>query len=65
MTDIPLLCPVEPYEMPKPMRRGFDDIVARIVVSAAGHGWGKDLLLRIYTAGIFHGVELQKRQEQA
>jgi hypothetical protein len=63
MTDIPLLCPVEPYEMPKTMRRGFDDIVARIVVSAAGHGWGKDLLLRIYT--IFHGVELQKRQEQA
>jgi hypothetical protein len=65
MTDIPLLCPVEPYEMPKPMRRGFDDIVAHIVVSAAGHGWGKDLLLRIYTAGIFHGVELQKRQEHA
>jgi hypothetical protein len=61
MTDIPLMCPVEPHEMSKPMRRGFDDLVSRLVVSAAAHGWGRDLLLRIYTAGIFHGVELQKR----
>jgi hypothetical protein len=59
--DIPLLCPIEPHKMDKGMRRGFNDLVNRVVASAAGHGVGKDLLLRIYTAGIFHGVELQKR----
>jgi hypothetical protein len=61
VTDIPLLCPVEPHEMDKAMRRGFNEIVRRVTVSATAHGWGNDLLLRIYTAGIFHGVELQKR----
>ena len=60
-TDIPLLCPVEPHEMSKEMRRSFNEIVRRVTVSAAAHGWGNDLLLRVYTAGIFHGVELQKR----
>jgi len=60
-TDIPLLCPVEPHEMSKEMRRGFNEIVRRVTVSAAAHGWGNDLLLRVYMAGIFHGVELQKR----
>jgi hypothetical protein len=65
MTDIPLLCPVEPHEMDKRMRRGFNDIVARVTVAAAGHGWGNDFLLRLYTAGIFHGIELQKRAASA
>lgn len=63
MTDIPLVCPIEPYEMDKRMRRGFNDIVDRVAASAAAHGLGKDLLLRIYLAGIFHGVELQNRAE--
>jgi hypothetical protein len=61
--DVTLVCPIEPYEMPKPLRRGFDELVGRVVASAAAHGLGNDLLLRVYLAGFYHGVELSKRGE--
>ena len=61
---IALVCPIEPYELDKRMRFGMGDLASRVAASCAAHGLGKDLLLRIYMAGIYHGVELGKRTAQ-
>ena len=61
MPDIPLCCPIEPHALPKQMRAGLDGIVHRVAASSAAKGNGRDLLLRIYLAGIHHGVELGSR----
>lgn len=53
-----LVCPVEPHELPLKMRRGIDRIVNRIVATDASRGHGRDLFMRIYMAGMHHGVEL-------
>lgn len=47
--------------MGKSLRFGLEDIVHRITMAAVLNGDGRDLLLRIYCAGVFHGVELSKR----
>lgn len=59
--DISIGCSIEPYQIPKPIRRGIDDIVRRIARQSALQGDGRDLLLRVYMAGVYHGVELSKR----
>jgi hypothetical protein len=64
-TDIPLVCPIEPYELDKQMRFGMSDLASRVAASCAAHGIGKDLLLRVYMAGIYHGVELVKTRGEA
>jgi hypothetical protein len=64
MSDVSLACPVEPYELDKKMRSGMAHLAARVVASCAAHGLGDELLLRVYMAGIYHGVELGKRQKE-
>lgn len=61
MTDTPLVCPIEPHEMDKALRFGMEDIVRRVVVATTMQGVGRDLLLRVYLAGMYHGVEMSKR----
>jgi hypothetical protein len=40
------------------MERGLQDIVRRVAAASAAAGSGRDLLLRIYLAGVYHGVRL-------
>lgn len=54
----PLVCPIEPHQMDKRTRQGFEDLVRRVVCANTMRGVGHDLLLRVYLSGIFHGVEL-------
>lgn len=61
----PLACPVEPYEMDKALRAGMEDIVRRVVCAVTMQGAGRDLMLRVYLAGLSHGVELTKRERAA
>lgn len=62
MKQIDLLCPIKPHELDKQMRFGFNDLVQRVTTAAVLEGVGQDLLLRVYLAGLFHGVELQKER---
>ncbi len=62
-TETPLACPVEPYEMSKELRFGMEDIVRRVVCAVTMQGAGRDLMLRVYLAGLSHGVELSKRTQ--
>ena len=56
--DISLVCPIDPGGLPKDMRRGMESIANRVAAASAARGLGKDLILRIYLAGIHHGVKL-------
>lgn len=56
-----LTCPSKPHELDKHMRLGMQDIVDRVVLKACVEGRGKDLLLRVYSTGIYHGVELSEK----
>lgn len=62
---VPMTCPIEPHEMDKKMLLGMEDVVNRVVCAATMQGVGRDLLLRVYLAGLFHGVELSKRTARA
>jgi hypothetical protein len=53
-----LLAPVRPHEIPAKTRKGLEDLVERITGAAVLHNRGKDMLLLIYLAGMYHGVEL-------
>ena len=61
MSEVKLCSPVEPYEMDKHLRRQMQELADRVAGCAAANGMGRDLILRIYMAGIYHGVELSKR----
>jgi hypothetical protein len=62
---VSLSCPVAPHDMSKALRFGMEQLCQRVVASAAGHGVGRDLILRVYLAGIYHGVELSKRDSNS
>lgn len=62
--QIDLLCPVKPYELDKQMRFGFNDLVQRVTTAAVLHNEGRDLMLYVYLAGLYHGVELQKERSK-
>ena len=53
-----LTCPIQPHELDPKMRDGFSDLVRRVTAKAAIEGRGRDLLLRVYLAGLYHGAEL-------
>lgn len=56
-----IICPIEPHEMDKRLRNGFEDMVRRVVLLESERGWGKDLLLRIFLAGFHVGAIAQAR----
>lgn len=60
MTDISVGAPIQPHELPKPMRQGIEHIVEKVVARAAIEGAGQNLLLRVYLAGIYHGSALSR-----
>jgi hypothetical protein len=60
--DVSLHCPIEPHQLAKDHRRGIEDIVRRVTMSCTVQGAGRELLLRIYLAGMYHGIELTKDQ---
>lgn len=64
-TGIPKLCPVQPYALPRDMRRQIGRIVADIVERAAIQGGGHELFVRVYTAGLYHGHELTMKRVEA
>jgi hypothetical protein len=41
----------------------MEDIVRRVVMRDVVEGVGQDLLLRVYMAGMYHGVELFESQQ--
>ena len=53
-----IVSPIQPYELDKPLRRGMEDIVRRVVATSAVQGVGQDIFLRVYMAGMYHGLEL-------
>ena len=57
-----LICPIEPHEMDKAMLKGFEDMVRRVVLLEADRGWGKDLLLRVFLAGVHCGHVATERR---
>ena len=61
-TGTPLVCPIEPHEMDKALRAGINDIVRRVTCAAAMQGVGRELLTRVYLAGLFHGVALARHE---
>lgn len=60
MTQI--VCPVEPYQMDKDMRRGMEDMLSRVVRVEAERGIGHDLMLRVFLAGIHIGHAVTQRR---
>lgn len=58
-----IACPIQPHELDKRIRSGMDDIVMKVVTRAVVEGRGQDLLLRVYMAGMYHGVELSEAQQ--
>lgn len=65
MTDISVGAPIQPHELPKPMRQGIEHIVEKVVARAAIEGAGQNLLLRVYLAGIYHGSALSRMKEDS
>lgn len=59
-----LTCPVQPHEMDKAMRKGFEDMVRRVVLLESVEGYGHDLLLRIFLAGFHLGATAQQARLQ-
>jgi hypothetical protein len=60
--DLSLAAPVTPTEMDKHLRAGLQSLVERVAAKAVLDGRGRDLLLRIYIAGIYHGAALAKAE---
>lgn len=54
--------PIELHELDKPFRRGLEDLVERVTMKAVIDGDGRDLLLRVYLAGLYHGSEIAVRR---
>lgn len=59
--SVSVACPIEPHMLDKKMRRGFEDMVERVVMANVVAGDGKDLMLRVYLSGLYHGAEAAKR----
>ncbi|HYF56842.1 MAG TPA: hypothetical protein VEA41_21515 [Salinarimonas sp.] len=55
-----LASPVEPHELPPAVTRSLADIVRRVTCAETVAGNGSDLLLRVYLAGFYHGLELEQ-----
>lgn len=60
--DIDLLAPIELYELDRRMRVGIENLVERVSAKAALKGRGRDLLLLVYCAGLYHGARLTERR---
>jgi len=63
--SVSVACPIEPHMLDKKMRRGFEDMVERVVMANVVAGDGKDLMLRVYLSGLYHGAEAAKRTASA
>lgn len=63
--NISLSAPVHPGELDKRMYRGLNDLAGRVAAKAIREGRGQDILLRIYMAGLYHGMMLVQEQSHA
>lgn len=55
--------PIELHTLDKGFRRGLNDLVERVTMKAVIDGDGRDLMLRVYLAGLYHGSECAKRTQ--
>lgn len=60
--SVSLASPIQPHELDKRMRRGLEDLADRVAERAIYDNGGRDLLLRVYLAGLYHGSEIQARR---
>jgi hypothetical protein len=44
------------------MRHSMTGLASRVAARSVIEGRGQDLLLRVYMAGLYHGMELQKER---
>jgi len=65
MDDVSIVCPIQPHELDKKMRFGFEDICQRVALKSVYDGRGRDLLLRVYLAGLYHGVTVGADYQKA
>lgn len=55
-SGVSVTAPIQPHEIPRSMREHLDDIVRRVVMASTVQGQGRDLMLRVYLAGMYHGA---------
>lgn len=60
--EVGIVCPIEPHELERAHRRGMDNIVRRVLAASVVKGQGADLFLRVYLAGMYHGLKLDRQQ---
>ena len=56
--DIAIVSPIEPHHLDKKQRFHFEDLVRRVSLKSVHQGLGRDLLLRVYLAGLYHGIKV-------
>ena len=58
MSDLSVLAPPPKDKAEQRMYRDMDNIVRKVVVNAAIHRSGSDIMREVYLAGIWHGMKL-------
>lgn len=56
--EITIISPIEPHHLDKKQRFHFEDLCQRVTTASVIQGRGRDLLLRVYLAGLYHGIEV-------
>ncbi|NPD16933.1 hypothetical protein HOY34_17205 [Xinfangfangia sp. D13-10-4-6] len=51
------VAPIEFRSLPKAQQFSFERVVEKVVASCVIKGLGKDLLLQVYLAGLYHGSQ--------
>lgn len=49
--------PVDLHVLDKNLRAGIEEVVRKVVCRATFEGVGRDLFLRVYLAGLYHGSQ--------
>lgn len=49
--------PIQPHEMDRALRNGLEEVVRKVVCRATFEGVGRDVFLRVYLAGLYHGSQ--------
>ena len=58
--SLEVTAPVKLHEVDKKQLADIQVIVEKVVCRAVVEGLGKDLLLRVYLAGLYHGSQVGK-----
>lgn len=61
MSDVSVLCPLPDSAEERKLRQGIArSVIRKVVVNAAIHRPGADILEELYFAGMWHGVKLRE-----